>query len=388
MLAGCARPALPPLVLASEQDIPSIQDDMDLDSLRQAARKSLSYLERLPVTARFNLGNDVYGRDELIESVNTLIEIIDSDLTPETFAASIRENFSFYQSTGLTGQGDVLFTGYYVPFLKGSRSRSEKYRYPLYSRPRDMLSINLRDFGVDYPRKLLVGRTCQGRVVPYYTRSEIDYRGALQGQGLELCYLADPIDIFFLQIQGSGRIELEDGEAVFAQYQAANGRFYRSIGKLLVNEGKMDCSQVSLFSLRDYLRKHPEEQEKILCYNESYVFFRLSPDGPRGSLGEVLTPGRSIATDSSVFPGGAIALLVAEKPVLDGNGNIEAWVPFTRLVLNQDTGGAIKGPGRADIFWGSGRYAEVAAGNLKHTGRLFLLAKKRKKPHLDTEERN
>jgi len=380
-------PPPPPLVLTPEEDIPAFQDDMDLDSLRQAALKSLRYLERLPVTESFRFGDDIYSRDEVIDSVRTLLEIINAGAAPEDFARLVKENFSFYQSSGRTGQGDVLFTGYYLPVLKGSRLRTGGYLYPLYRRPDDMLYVNLQDFGLDYPQKTLVGRPYKGRLVPYYTRREIDYQGVLQGKGLELLYLADPIEVFFLQIQGSGRIELEDGKSLFAQYQAKNGRPYRSIGNLFIEEGKMEPSEVSLFSLKDYLKKYPEEQERILCYNQSYVFFRLAEDGPRGCLGEILTPGRSIATDSQILPRGAIALIIAEKPALDNNGGIERWTSFTRLVLNQDTGGAIKGPGRVDIFWGSGPYAEAAAGNLKHTGRLFFLVKKRAGINPDTKRK-
>lgn len=383
VLVSCVPLAsIPPLAPVSEQEIPVIQDDLDRDSLRQAALRSLHYLERLPGTKSFSFGEDIYGRDEVIESVKTFIEIIDTSTTPEDFARLVKENFSFYQSGGVDGRGKVLFTGYYVPVLRGSRACTGKYTYPLYRRPDDMLCVNLRDFGPDYPQKTLVGRPSQGRLVPYYTRGEIDYQGMLRGRGLELLYLADPVDVFFLHIQGSGRIELEDGQAIFARYQAANGRPYRSIGRLLIDEGKMDYSEVSLFSLKDYLQKYPEERERILCYNQSYVFFELSEAGARGCLGEILTAGRSLATDSRLFPPGAVALIMAEKPVLDGNGNIERWENFIRFVLNQDTGGAIKGPGRADIFWGSGHYAQIAAGNLKHTGRLFFLAKKRKKPDL------
>ncbi len=357
-----------------------------MDSLRQAALKSLRYLERLPATESFRFGDDIYSRDEVIDSVRRLVEIINTSAAPEDFARLVRENFSFYRSTGRTGQGDVLFTGYYLPVLKGSRLRTGGYVYPLYRRPDDMFYVNLQDFGLDYPEKTLVGRPYKGRLVPYYTRREIDYQGVLQGKGLELLYLADPIEVFFLQIQGSGRVELGDGESVFAQYQAKNGRPYRSIGNLFIAEGKMEPSEVSLFSLKDYLKKYPDEQERILCYNESYVFFQLAEDGPRGCLGEILTPGRSIATDSRVFPRGAIAMIIAEKPGLDNSG-IKTWTSFTRLVLNQDTGGAIKGPGRVDIFWGSGPYAELAAGNLKHTGRLFFLVKKREGINPDTKRK-
>ncbi len=369
--------ALPPLVPVAGEDLPSFQDDMDLDSLKKASLESLEYLERVPPEKAFTFGNDTYTRDEVIDSVHALVEMIDTHPSPEEFRRLLQENFVFYESSGMNGQGAVLFTGYYLPVLHGSRYPQGEYVFPIYARPDDIVFVDLRDFGPDYPQRTLVGRVDRERVVPYYTRYQIDHDQALAGRGYELAYVTDPIDLFFLHIQGSGLLQFEDGGTVFVQYEGANGRPYRSIGKLLIDAGRMTRDEVSLASLKEYLRFHPEEQERALCYNESYVFFRLAEDGPRGCLGRILTPGRSIATDSRVFPKGAPAVIMTEKPVVGADGKVAGWVPFARVVLNQDTGGAITGPGRVDIYWGSGSYAETAAGYLKHRGRLFFLVKKR-----------
>ncbi|MFH1148826.1 MAG: MltA domain-containing protein [Pseudomonadota bacterium] len=369
-------PALP-LELISDADLPDISDDLDFDSMRQAALHSISYLERKDPTEIFEFGHDRYTRDEMLDSLRTLVEIIDVKAAPGDFVQTIKERFSFYRSSGLDGKGAVLFTGYYLPVLKGRRECRDEFIYPAYGRPGDLFEIDIESFGCGFPKKTLMGRSSGQKIVPYYTRHEIDCDGALKGLGYELVYVSDAIDLFFLQIQGSGLVELDTGETLFVQYEAANGHPYRSIGNLLIEEGKMKSGDVSLFSLKDYLENHPEEREKVLCYNSSYVFFRIADTGPRGSLGEILTAGRSIATDRRIFPKGAIALIACEKPVLDGEGTVVQWAPFTRVAFNQDTGGAIKGPGRVDVFWGSGDYAEKAAGYMKHKGQLFFLVKKR-----------
>lgn len=381
LFAGCKGAVLPPgpplpLERVSEGDFPDLQDDMDFDSMRQAALRSISYLERNPAEI-FEFGRDNYSRDEILDSLRTLLEIIETKPEPDEFVRCLKERFSFYRSSGLDGKGEVLFTGYYLPLLNGSRECGDEYAYPVYGRPDDLFEIDLESFGRDYPKKTLMGRPLGKKIIPYYSRHEIDYQDALKGKGFELVYVSDPVDLFFLQIQGSGLVQLDTGETFFVQYEAANGHPYRSIGNLLIEEERMEPEEVSLFSIKDYLKNHPEEQKRILCYNSSYVFFRIADTGPRGCLGEILTAGRSIATDRRIFPKGAIALMFSEKPVLDGDGEVAGWLPFGRIAFNQDTGGAIKGPGRVDVFWGSGNYAEKAAGYMKHRGQLFFLVKKR-----------
>jgi membrane-bound lytic murein transglycosylase A len=171
-------------------------------------------------------------------------------------------------------------------------------------------------------------------------------------------------------------VRLDDGALVRVNYAAANGRPYRSIGKLLIDRGEVSREEMSMQRIRSYLDDHPEQLEEILSHNPSYVFFRIAERGPLGNISVPLTGGRSIATDSRLFPKGALAFIVSEKPVIDEKGKILRWEPFSRFVVNQDTGGAIRGPARVDLFWGEGKIAEIAAGHMKQMGKLFFLVKK------------
>lgn len=178
---------------------------------------------------------------------------------------------------------------------------------------------------------------------------------------------------FFLQIQGSGKIHIDGGGVLNVHYHASNGKAYRSIGNLLIEQGKIPRAEMSMQQIRAYLDAHPEEVSAIFSYNPSYVFFKIEPDGPRGCLDVRLTPGRSLAVDRRIFPMAALSFIQTQKPMVDGNGAIVGWTECARFVLNQDTGGAIRGPGRGDIFWGNGPYAELAAGHMQHPGRLYFL---------------
>ena len=217
-----------------------------------------------------------------------------------------------------------------------------------------------------------MGRLTEQTVVPYYERKEIDFENALEGKAEALVWVKDPVDIFFLQIQGSGKIYLDNGDVINVHYHTTNGRPYRSIGQLLIEEEKILKEEMSMQKIREYLREHPEEIENIFNYNPSYVFFKTEPDGPLGNINVKLTPGRSIALDRKIFPPAALAFIKTKKPLIDTAGNIIDWTDCSRFVLNQDTGGAIKGPGRADLFWGNGHYAEIAAGHLQHPGKLYF----------------
>ena len=198
----------------------------------------------------------------------------------------------------------------------------------------------------------------------------------LAGKDLEILWCSDLVDIHFLQVQGSGKVDLGDGNIVSVLYDGANGWPYKSIGRYLIDTGAMTKENMSMQSIREYLRTHPDQLTTVLNQNPSYVFFRLDTGPSIGNIGVPLTPGRSIATDSKLFPKGALAFIAAQKPVIENNV-IKEWVPFTRFVLNQDTGGAIKGPGRADVFFGYGAEAELTAGYLQHEGELYFLVRKK-----------
>ncbi|HQM91525.1 MAG TPA: MltA domain-containing protein, partial [Syntrophales bacterium] len=239
--------------------------------------------------------------------------------------------------------------------------------------------VRLGKFREKYGNERLIGRLENGELVPYYSREEIDGAGALENRGLEIAWFADPVDIFFLHIQGSGMICPAGGSCFQVSYAQSNGRAYRSIGKLLIDSGKATRESLSMQGIRKTLRDNPDQLREILYYNESYVFFRTVGEGPVGSIGVALTGGRSIATDPAVFPRGALAFVKTRKPEIGPKGDIRSWVPFSRFVLNQDAGGAITGAGRVDLFCGRGREAEIAAGHLREEGELYFLVLKAEK---------
>jgi membrane-bound lytic murein transglycosylase A len=212
--------------------------------------------------------------------------------------------------------------------------------------------------------------------VPYYSRREIDQLGVLRGRNLEIAWVKDPIDLFFLHIQGSGLLRMRDGGAITVGYAAQSGLPYRSIGRLLIDNGKVAREEMSMQRIRRYLTENPIEQDEVFAYNESYVFFRVLEGGPVGSLGVPISPGRSIATDSRLFPRAALALAQTDIPILGALGELAGWRKVTRFVLNQDTGGAIRGPQRADYYFGTGDEAGALAGYMNRQGRIYFLVLK------------
>ena len=367
----------PPLAAVTGGDLPVFRDDLDRESLVRALRKSLEYYARLPERTTYRMGDQRFTVRDMKESLQAFLDIVESGDSPAAIEGRVREAFDVYRASGGAPSGKVLFTGYYEPVLKGSLVRTDLYRYPIYRKPDDSVVVQLGKFREKYRSERLVGRLENGELVPYFSREEIDGAGALENRGLEIAWFADPIDIFFLHIQGSGMVCLPDGACFQVSYAQSNGRAYRSIGRLLIDSGKATRENLSMQGIKKYLREHPEEAREILNYNESYVFFRTVEEGPVGSIGVALTGGRSIATDQTIFPRGALAFIKTRKPVIGPGGDIRSWVPFSRFVLNQDTGGAITGPGRVDLFCGRGREAEITAGHLKEEGELYFLVLKK-----------
>ena len=291
--------------------------------------------------------------------------------------AFFEENFTPYQVFNPDGSSQGLITGYYEPRLTGSRIRTERFRYPLYAVPDDMLTIDLSEI---YPqlRGLRLRGRLQGRhVVPYYNRAEIDDgKAALQGR--ELFWVEDAVDLFFLQIQGSGRIELPDGSLVKVGYAEQNGHPYISIGKKLVEMGELKLEEASMQGIKNWAQRYPEKLGALLAKNPSYVFFRELPNGlpaPLGALGVPLTEAYSIAVDPRTVPLGAPVFLSTTYP--------DTSEPLNRLMLAQDTGGAIKGAVRADFFWGFGEQAGAQAGRMRQTGQMWVLFPKGAEPALN-----
>lgn len=269
-----------------------------------------------------------------------------------------------------SGGGGALVTGYYEPIVNGALKQGGRYRTPLYRPPPELITIDLGLFRASLAGERLVGRLEQGRVVPMPSRAEIE-AGALKDRGLEIAWLADPIDAFFLHIQGSGRLKLDDGRTIGIGYAGKNGHAYTAIGRELVRRGALGADEVSMQTIRAWLKQNPAEAPALMAGNASFVFFRLRDgEGPVGSQGVVLTPGRSLAVDPAYLPFGLPVWIETTDPLAPARA-------FTRLAIAQDTGGAIKGPLRFDLFWGAGPQAEAAAGAMKSRGRAILLVPKR-----------
>ena len=279
-------------------------------------------------------------------------------------------NFTPYQVINGDGSDSGLITGYYEPLLHGSRVHTKRYRYPIYAAPDDLLTIDLGDAYPELKSMRLRGRldATTRRVVPYYARAQID-GGAAPLAGKEIAWVDDPIDLFFLQIQGSGRIELDTGQTIRIGYADQNGYPYRSIGKRLVDLGELSLDKASLDGIKNWANRNPDKLRELLDYNASYVFFRETPEntaaGPLGALGVALTPQRSLAVDARIVPLGAPVFLATTWPNSDK--------PLKQLMLAQDTGGAIRGGVRADFFWGFGAAAASYAGSMRQTGRMWVL---------------
>ncbi len=365
------------LILLKPEEIPLLLDDLPTDSLLAAIDKSLLFYSRVPAEIRYPMGPIFCTAEELRETLLLFRKILKNSSSEEEKKRIIAASFDFYQSAGRDQKGTVLFTGYFEPIFKGSLQKEEAYPFPLYQPPEETVVINLGKFKRKYEGESLTGRLLNGEVVPHYTREEIDGQGILSGRNLEIGWAADSIDLFFLHIQGSGIMVLPDGRNVRVGYARSNGHPFRGLAKVLLERGKITERDMTHEAVKSYLQNHPEERAELMQQNPSYVFFRILDGENVGSHNVPLTAGRSIATDPKYFPKGALALIRLRKPVFSGNGSGTGWVPFSRFVLNQDAGGAIKGTGRVDLFCGTGQDAEKVAGSIKEQGTLFFLLKKK-----------
>lgn len=281
--------------------------------------------------------------------------------------AFFEQQFLVWQINQAEGGVEGLVTGYYEPLLRGSRSATHKYRYPIYAAPEDLLVVDLASLYPELKNLRLRGRIQGNKVVPYFSRAEIE-AGAAPVRGKELAWVDDAVELFFLQIQGSGRVRLENGDTVRIGYADQNGHPYRSIGKWLIEKGELTLDKASMQGIKDWGRRNPDRLPELLNANPSYVFFRELPNhlsGPLGALGVPLTAERSIAIDPRGMPLGAPVWLATSRP--------NSSEVLNRLMLAQDTGGAIRGNVRADFFWGFGDEAGKQAGSMKQKGRMWVL---------------
>lgn len=330
------------------------------DALAETVLNSLSYLAA-PSSQKFFPYGPI-SHEHMVRSLERFLEVIETAHSAEEFNQALQDEFEVWMARGGQDRGDVLFTGYGRPILRGALARGGAFQYPLYAAPDDLVK------GED--GAILGRRSADGSVVPYYTHRELLDNGHLAGQ--ELVWVDDPFDAYTAQVQGSALVQLPDGAFLEVGYAGKNGHEYRSIGLLLVAEGRIDKAKLSLTALRQYFRDHPEEVDRVLPMNPSMVFFQKSEGGPYGCLGRPVLAMRSVATDKDVFPRAGVVFCEVRLPSLDPSGTL-VQRPQRFFAADQDRGGAIRSAGRCDVFLGTGDEAMARAGHVLALGRLYYL---------------
>jgi peptidoglycan lytic transglycosylase A len=375
LVAGCAHPpdklTLTPVTFAT---LPGWEDD-DLSMALEAFGRSCSLflsdkqLPQTPVGPGGIAGTVADWRPPCAASASLQDLFRIALISEDGVRAKKRELFETWftpYKAANNGRSQGLFTGYYEPELRGARQPGGVYATPLLRRPPDLVTVELGLFRPDWRGERIAGHAVNGRLLPFESRAEIEH-GALDRQHLAFLWVDDPVDAFFLQIQGSGRVRLPDGTMVQIGYDGQNGKPYVPIGRLLLERGALDRDNVSMQAIRAWIKANPEAGAALMAENPSYVFFReVVGDGPIGAQGVALTAERSLAVDRDFVPLGVPVWLDAG----DGAGKLQ------RLMVAQDTGGAIRGPVRGDVFWGFGPAAEVRAGTMKAAGEYYLLLPK------------
>jgi membrane-bound lytic murein transglycosylase A len=374
------RAALPPIRRVPAAEWPVVQDDLDAASLARAAENDLAYLRGLG-DKTFSVGDSTINTQQLIESAGALLRARRETATPEELTARLKAEFDLFRVVGSTPGGGAFFTAYYQPVVAASPVRTARFAYPLYRRPPDMVSVDLEAFDAKFRGETLSARVdAGGRVVPYFDRRAIDVAKALEGKKLEVVWLENQFDRLDLHIQGGGLLQFPDGRLMIAKYAATNGLPYKSAGMALVGSGAMKREDVNKETLKKYLTEHPEGEAWILSQNPRYAFFDVSEapaDGePFGTIQRPVTAGRSLAVDPKFTALGAAAFVVLPMPQADAEGKLLGRSRTARLAFLQDTGGAILGPGRVDLYLGHGAQAKTEAASVWNAGELYLLIKK------------
>jgi membrane-bound lytic murein transglycosylase A len=375
-LAGCQKPQvvkrlleydkpLPPGQFALRKitnpaDIPDFTSACyDLSNLKSAAAKSLNYLSK-PSSKQFFPCSDI-THQRVVDSLKAFTELLNSGLRGSQLNDAIKQKFDVYISVGCDDKGTVLFTGYYTPIFDGSLKRTDRFQYPLYKQPPDLVK--------GAKGEILGRRGPDGKIEPYPSRQVLETSGLLRGQ--ELIWLDDPFETYIAQVQGSAKIRLPDGSLRSVGYTASNGQEYKSLAKAMVEQGKISKQQMSLSAMIEYFKKHPEEVAACTQLNPRFVFFKAEKGEPHGSLSEEVTPYRSIATDKSIFPPASLVFISTELP--DEKDGTVLVRPYSGFAFDQDTGGAIRAAGRCDVYIGAGAKAGKLAGRTYREGRLYYL---------------
>ena len=364
------QPPAPPEPDNSAQEValPWI-DDMSRESLKEAIHKQLSVMEHADLTRRVRIGPRHVTRQHLVDTLFAFMDLLEQDISDEEFNRRLNEEFEVITAGYRRAGRPVVFTGYYTPIIPARREKTQDFIFPLYQKPEwypeSQAGLNPRGYHLT-----------QVRDRSLLTREDIDGGQALSNQQLELAWLKDDLERYFLHIQGSGYLAFPDGTLQAVQYMGSNHMPYHSVGKQMIEDGVIKIAQGSMQGMKQYFHEHPENIDKYLFRNNRYIFFKMSDSSPRGSGGAELVAGRSIATDKSLYPAGGLAHITVEKPILNDELEITGWQKVSRFVIDQDTGSAIKGPGRVDLYFGVGEPAGAAAGHYKRTGYMTYLLKK------------
>jgi membrane-bound lytic murein transglycosylase A len=355
--AAAPPPAAPPAAVADNALLAGVRPGPAIETvtLPGAARAFGAFLKTCPALLRRSDGSGLTRPEDWREACTTADAVAAAASADDAAATDF---FRRYFELAQVGPGTAFVTGYYEPEIAGSRIHVPGYDVPIYAKPADLVDADAAAAAAGSPRR---GRLENGVIVPYYERAEIE-DGALANRGLEIGWAADPVALFFLEIQGSGRLRLPDGSVLRIGYASQNGRDYVGIGKLMRDRGLLEAGHTTMQDIVAWLRAHPDEGKALMRENKSYVFFKeLTGPGPLGALGAPVTPRATVAADARFTPLGAPVLLDLDRPEANG------------LWIAQDTGGAIKGANRFDTFWGAGDEAAAVAGGMTGRGRAWLL---------------
>lgn len=380
-----AAPAAVPaaaMFLVTPDSAPVFADLDDPAPLLKAALQNRAYLKGLNGAGpAYDFGARKVTAKDLDAANDEFIRILESSPTAQDLDRLIKERFEVYQMAGRDSTGTVVFSSYYEPTLEASLKKTKKYRYPIYGKPSDLITINLGDFNEKFKGEKLTGRLDGDKLVTYLDREAIDFEGKMGHKAKPLAWFTNRADIMDLHTEGSGRLALPDGRIVKAKFAATNSLKFKGWLSALVEAGAMPREGISHEKGLAWLEANPGRVREILSKNRRYVFFSLDtetdPDeGPDGTYGRPLTGWRSIAIDNTLVPMGALAFMRVETPDVDAEGTLLGRKQDSRFVFCQDTGGAIKGPGRVDFFAGAGKKARTFAFKLWDPGTLHLLVLK------------
>ncbi len=370
---------MPALRQVPPEKFPVFSDTADKNGFFTAAERSALYFDSFAGKKKFyQVADKKITPTLLADSIREMAKILKESKNENELNMRIKQSFDVYMSAGADGEGKVVFSSYYEPLIEASLQKTTEYIYPIYAKPSDLVEVSLEQFDEQkWKGEKISGRLQDGKVIPYFNREQIDFQKALEGKNLELAWFKTRADIMDLHIQGSGRLLLPDGSQTKARFAATNGLPFKGWMTVLVNSGVMPKEEITFEKAKKYLLEHQDAEPWILSSNRRYTFFELAQiadpsEGPPGTLGIPLVPGRSAAVDPQIFPLGILAYMNVNMPNVNDNGEVLGFYRDSRFVLCQDTGGAILGPGRVDFFSGTGPKSKAFAFNLWDSGSLYI----------------